>query len=126
MTRLPALLLVSALAAAPALALAQTAPVAPSTPAPNGAAEVNQRINNQQQRINQGTAAGALSQKQVGHDTRADNRVARQSARLQARDPNGQLTTRQTQRLNAELNQNSKAIAHQRAKGAAPVANTTQ
>ncbi len=123
MTRLPALLLAAAFAAVPVLAMAQTAP---ATPAPNGSSEVNKRLNNQQQRINQGAAAGTLNQKQINHDTKVDNHVANQATKMEARDPNGQLTKNQTRKLNTELNQNSRTINRQKAKTPAPGAVTTQ
>lgn len=114
MSRLPALLLAAAVAAMPALALAQT-------PAPNGAAEVNKRVTNQQQKTNQALSNGQLTQQQANRANKADARIANQSAKMQAKNPDGQLTAGQTKRLNTELNANRK-VATQQQKRNAPAA----
>lgn len=87
------------------------------TPAPNGAAEVNQRLQWQQQRTQQGVNSGQLTPGETQRVERNDARIASQEQRMQARDPNGQLTGAQTRRLNAELNRNSRIIKREKHNG---------
>lgn len=92
-----AVLTVKVLVLLPGLALAQNA-------------EVNQRLSNQTQRIDNGLAHGTLTTPEAQRLQRTDSRVVTQEQRMQARDGGGPLTAGQDIRLNRELNRNSRRI----------------
>jgi hypothetical protein len=75
--------------------------------------EVNQRLDNQQARINQGVAAGTMTGKQAAHDEAHDANIARRESVDEAKH-GGHLTKGEQNRLNKSLNKNSKHIYHQK------------
>jgi len=66
-------------------------------------AEVNKRLNNQQNRVNDGLEDGQLSNKQAKHIENQDARIRRQERRDAARD-GGHITKAEQRRLNREEN----------------------
>jgi hypothetical protein len=109
-------------------ALAQDAMTAtPGTPDPGHPRinEVQKRIDNQQNRVDQGISDGQVNAKQAAKD---DAKLAREQKSLntdEAKD-GGHITKAEQKNLNKRLNKGSKRIKHQRkmgaAKEAAPVA----
>lgn len=75
--------------------------------------EVNQRLNNQQARINHGVANGTLSAGQAARDEKHDANIARRESAAEARH-GGHLTKREQNRLNRSLNRNSRHIYRQK------------
>jgi hypothetical protein len=98
----------SAMFASPVLA--QTAQPDPGHPRVN---EVDDRLANQQNRINNGVANGQMTQGQANRDEKRDARVERQATRDEARH-GGHLTKREQRHMNRELNHNSRNIHRQR------------
>jgi hypothetical protein len=84
---------------------AQTAPV-PDHPREN---EVNQRLDNQQARINQGLANGTMTGKQAARDERHDANIAQREAVDESKHA-GHITKAEQARLNKSENKNSKRI----------------
>src|SRR5579884_3977078 len=82
--------------------LAQDAGMDPGHPRIN---EVDQRLQNQENRINQGVNNGTMSPRQAGRDERRDARVERQMQRDEAKH-HGHITKREQRHLNRELNHN--------------------
>lgn len=103
-----------AIALASGIATAEETVAAPAQPRVN---EVEQRLENQQQRIDNGVAAGEINAKQAAHDEAVNKRVAKQLSAAEAKH-NGHITKREQRRLNRELNHNSHHIARQRTHGA--------
>jgi hypothetical protein len=85
--------------------MAQTAPV-PDHPREN---QVNQRLDNQQARINQGVANGT----QAARDEKHDANIAQREAVDESKH-NGHLTKAEQARLNKSENRNSKRIHRQK------------
>ena len=104
-----ALGLVAAFASAVAMAQTGTTDV-PGHPRVN---EVNQRIDNQQQRIDAGVANGTITPKQAARDERHDTNIAQRTSAAEARH-GGHLTAAETRRLNRAENRNSRAIHRQK------------
>ena len=75
--------------------------------------EVDQRLINQQRRIDGGVNAGQIGARAEARDAGVDNRVARQLSRDEARH-NGHITGVEYRQLNRELNGNSARIYAQR------------
>jgi len=75
--------------------------------------EVNQRLDNQQARINQGVANGTMSEKQAAHDEAHDANIAKRESVDEAKN-GGHLTKGEQNRLNRSLNKNSKRIYKQK------------
>ena len=90
---------------------AQTPDTIPGHPRVN---EVDQRIENQQNRTERGVEQGTITGKQAVRDEHRDERIQNQATRMEAKN-GGHLTKHQTRRLNRELNHNSKHIKNQRA-----------
>ncbi len=88
-------------------AMAQTVPGHPRIN------EVDQRLENQQDRIDAGVNKGQVNAKQEARDSGRDTRVARQLSRDEAKN-GGKITKGEQRRMNRELNGNSKHIYHQR------------
>jgi hypothetical protein len=105
-----ALLLTGGLSTA---AFAQAATVVPGHPRVN---EVDQRLTNQQNRINAGVADGQVSEKQAAHDATRDAKIATQASKDEAAN-GGHLTKGEQHRLNRRLNHNSGKIYKQRHDG---------
>jgi len=103
-------LFVSAVAASgAALAQAEPTPV-PDHPRVN---EVNQRLDNQQNRIQNGVADGQINAKQEARDDKHDSNIAQRESHDQA-EHGGHLTKAEDRHLNKSLNKNSKRIHKQR------------
>jgi hypothetical protein len=89
--------------------MAQTAPV-PDHPREN---EVNQRLDNQQARINQGLANGTMTGKQAARDEKHDANIAQREAVDESKH-GGHITKGEQARLNKSENKNSKRIYKQK------------
>lgn len=89
--------------------MAQTAPV-PDHPREN---EVNQRLGNQQSRIDQGLANGTMSGMQAARDEKHDANIAQREAVDESKH-NGHITKAEQARLNKSENKNSKRIYKQK------------
>jgi len=89
------------------LATAQTVPDHPRVN------EVNQRLDNQQARINQGLANGTMTGKQAARDEAHDANIAKRESIDEAKH-NGHLTKGEQQRLNKSENKNSRRIYRQK------------
>jgi Skp family chaperone for outer membrane proteins len=109
-------LAVSAIAVSSAT-FAQTTPAA--APAPTDIPghprvnEVNQRLDNQQQRIQNGVADGQINAKQEARDESHDANIAQRESRDEA-EHGGHLTKAEQRHLNKSLNKNSGRIHKQR------------
>lgn len=91
------------------VAMAQTADV-PGHPRVN---EVNQRIDNQQNRISNGVANGTMNGKQAARDETRDANIAQRASTDEAKH-NGHLTKKETRNLNRAENRNSRDIRRQK------------
>jgi hypothetical protein len=89
--------------------MAQTAPV-PDHPREN---EVNQRLDNQQARIDQGLKNGTMTGQQAARDEKHDENVAQREAVDESKH-NGHITKAEQNRLNKSENKNSKRIYRQK------------
>jgi hypothetical protein len=89
------------------LSMAQTVPDHPRVN------EVNQRLDNQQARINQGLANGTMTGKQAAHDEAHDANIAKRESVDEAKH-NGHLTKGEQNRLNKSENKNSRRIYKQK------------
>ncbi|MDR3419233.1 MAG: hypothetical protein P4L83_23900 [Nevskia sp.] len=95
------------------VALAQAAPAVPPVPDHPRVNEVNQRLDNQQQRIQNGVADGQLNAKQAARDEKRDANIAQRESADEAKN-GGHLTKREQRNLNKSLNKNSRKIHKQR------------
>jgi hypothetical protein len=75
--------------------------------------EVNNRLENQQDRIQAGVKDGQFNAKQVTRDETRDNNIAARESADQAKH-NGHLTKREQRNLNKSLNKDSHNIHRQR------------
>ena len=75
--------------------------------------EVNQRLDNQQARINQGLANGTMTGKQAARDEAHDANIAKRESVDEAKH-NGHLTKGEQNRLNRAENRNSRRIYRQK------------
>ena len=75
--------------------------------------EVNQRLDNQQTRIDQGLANGTMSGKQAARDEAHDANIAKRESVDEAKH-GGHLTKGEQRRLNKSLNKNSNRIYKQK------------
>ncbi|HEY2779334.1 MAG TPA: hypothetical protein VGI90_01055 [Steroidobacteraceae bacterium] len=75
--------------------------------------EVNQRLDNQQARINQGLANGTMNGKQAARDEAHDANIAKRESVDEAKH-NGHLTKGEQRRLNKSENRNSRRIYRQK------------
>jgi hypothetical protein len=89
------------------LGMAQTVPDHPRVN------EVNQRLDNQQARINQGLANGTMTGKQAARDEAHDANIAKRESVDEAKH-NGHLTKGEQSRLNKSENKNSRRIYNQK------------
>jgi hypothetical protein len=99
----------AAMAAGPVMAQTQSNDV-PGHPRVN---EVNNRLQNQQNRINNGLKNGTMTQGQADRDETRDANIARRESVDEAKD-GGHLTKRQDRNLNKSLNKNSGKIYKQK------------
>lgn len=102
--------LILAILGSSGLAAAALAQDVPDHPRVN---EVNQRLDNQQARINQGLAKGTMSGKQAARDEARDTNIAQRESRDEAKH-NGHLTKGEQRRLNRSENRNSRHIYSQK------------
>ncbi|TCI06612.1 hypothetical protein EZM97_33870 [Dyella soli] len=103
----------AALASAGAMAQAATQDNVPGHPRVN---EVNNRLENQQDRIQAGVSDGQINAKQAARDEKQDANIAARESRDEAKH-NGHLTKAEQKNLNKSLNHDSKRIHKQRAAG---------
>jgi hypothetical protein len=75
--------------------------------------EVNQRLDNQQNRIQQGVADGQINAKQEARDEKHDANIAQRESRDET-EHGGHLTKAEQNHLNHSLNKNSRRIHKQR------------
>ncbi|MGO4504490.1 MULTISPECIES: hypothetical protein [unclassified Dyella] len=107
-----ALGLVAAFASAGAMAQTSTTDV-PGHPRVN---EVNQRLDNQQNRIQNGVADGQMNARQAARDEKQDANIAQRESRDEA-EHGGHLTKQEQKNLNKSLNKDSTRIHKQRTGG---------
>jgi hypothetical protein len=105
--------LLSSAVLAGALILASSAMAQAPDPGHPRVNEVDQRLQNQQNRIDNGVATGKLNARETAHDTSVDNRVARQMSADEAKN-GGHITKAEDAHLNSELNRNSDRIYDQK------------
>ncbi|OOG65997.1 hypothetical protein B0E46_00325 [Rhodanobacter sp. B04] len=104
-------LLVSAVfASGAAMAQATTDTAVPGHPRVN---EVNQRLDNQQNRIQNGVKDGQINAKQEARDEKHDSNIAQRESADEAKH-NGHLTKQEQHNLNKSENKNSRRIHRQR------------
>jgi hypothetical protein len=75
--------------------------------------EVNQRLDNQQARINQGLANGTMTGKEAARDEAHDANIAKRESVDEAKH-DGHLTKAEQNRLNRSENKNSRRIYRQK------------
>jgi hypothetical protein len=75
--------------------------------------EVNQRLSNQQQRIQSGQANGTINGKQAARDEKQDANIAKRESVDEAKH-NGHLTKGEDRRLNKSENHDSRRIRRQK------------
>jgi hypothetical protein len=90
--------------------MAQTQNDVPGHPRVN---EVNNRLDNQQNRINNGLKNGTMSAKQADRDETRDSNIARRESVDEAKH-DGHLTKQEQHNLNRSENRNSKDIYRQK------------
>jgi len=93
--------------------LASTGAMAQDVPDHPRVNEVNQRLDNQQARINQGLANGTMTGKQAARDEAHDANIAKRESVDEAKH-NGHLTKGEQRRLNRSENRNSRHIYRQK------------
>lgn len=102
--------MIAALASGAAMAQAAPQDNVPGHPRVN---EVNQRLDNQQNRIQAGVADGQINAKQEARDEKQDSNIAQRESADEAKH-GGHLTKGEQKRLNASENQDSRRIHKQR------------
>ena len=100
-------LTVALVLAASGAAFAQTAVPADPTATPR----IDQRVENQQQRINQGVASGQLNAKEAN---RLNRREAKLADNVAAAKADGTVTAKERRHLKHQANHNSQAIHKQK------------
>ncbi|HYA25569.1 MAG TPA: hypothetical protein VEF05_15505 [Terriglobales bacterium] len=121
MNKLSNLLLIVVIGGALSFAAAQTATPPQSEPAGPGVVDpghprvnqVDNRLGNQKDRIQQGLKNGTLTKQQAEHLARNDKRIAAQERRDMAAN-GGHLTKQEQKQLNREENRNSKKIYNEK------------
>jgi hypothetical protein len=100
------------------LAQAQTAtPEAPVATTPS-VGQIDQRLENQQKRIDAGVKDGQINAKQEMRDDKADAHVAKELSKDEAKN-GGTITKAESFKMNKQLNKNSHRIHRQREKAEA-------
>ena len=99
----------AALTFAPVALFAQTTTTTPPTPAPKHRATINQRKENQQDRIAQGVKSGSLSAGETSHLEHQEAGLNKEEAGMRAQD-NGKLTKQDRKTLRHQQNVESKRI----------------
>src|SRR5258708_5674492 len=110
-----AFLIMSSLIATTALSVPAFAQDA-SDPGHPRISEVDQRLQNQQNRINTDVSNGTMTTGQAARDEKRDARVQKQMTADEAKH-GGHITKAEQKHLNKELNKNSRAIHRQHKKG---------
>lgn len=87
--------------------------------------EVDQRLQNQQQRIDNGVSDGQLSATQATRDEARDAKVSQELSKDEAKH-NGHITKAEQNKMNRQLNRNSRKIHRQRATAPVPAATPMQ
>lgn len=95
-------------------AMAQTPPPAGDVPDHPRVNEVNDRLANQQKRIDNGVASGKITANQAAADEKRDANIARRESIDEAKH-GGHLTKQEQRNLNRSLNKNSRHIRRQKA-----------
>lgn len=93
--------------------MAQAVPAAQAVPGHGRINQVNKRLDNQQNRIQNGVAKGQLNARQEARDEKHDANIAQRESADEARH-NGHLTKREQHHLNKSENRNSRHIRKQR------------
>ena len=93
-------------------AFAQESPIVPGHPRVN---EVDQRLQNQQNRIDAGVQNGTLNAKQATADEKRDAKVGQELSADEAKN-GGHITKAEQAKMNKQLNKNSKKIHKQKEK----------
>lgn len=101
------LALIATLTLAPAAIFAQTTTT--PTPAPAKPATINQRKENQQDRIAQGVKSGQLTAGETAHLEHQEAGINKEERGMRAQD-NGKLTKQDRKTLNKQQNQESRRI----------------
>ncbi len=94
-------------------AMAQTTAPQVSDPGHPRVTEVNQRLENQQTRIQNGVADGQINAKQEARDEKQDANIAQRESADEAKN-GGHLTKNEQHNLNKSLNHDSRRIHKQR------------
>jgi len=112
-------------------AQAQTTAPTSVTPPPTGGVvsttgvgQVDQRLGDQQKRIDAGVKDGQIGAKQEMRDEKTDAHVSQELSKDEAKN-GGVITKAEQKKMNKQLNKNSKRIHRQRVKGAGKVAPVT-
>jgi len=82
--------------------------------------EIDNRLQDQQNRVNAGEAAGKITPTQAARDDARDEKVSNELSADQAKN-NGHITKAEQRKMNRQLNRNSKKI-HKQKKSATPTA----
>lgn len=93
--------------------MAQTAPANNDVPGHPRVNEVNNRLQNQQNRVDNGLKNGTMSQAQAQRDDQHDENIARRESADEARH-GGHLTKQEQRNLNRSENGNSRRIYKQK------------
>lgn len=99
--------------AAALLATTFVAPAFAEDPGHPRVNEVDQRLDNQQKRVDAGVKDGTITAKQEKRDEKRDAKVEKQMTKDEAKH-NGHITKHEQKKLNKELDKNSKDIHKQR------------
>lgn len=105
---LKSLFLTAALVLSPAAVLAQSAPAATPTPGKHDY-DINQRKENQQDRIANGVKSGQLTAGETAHLEKQESAINREERAMRAQD-NGHLTKQDRRTIHQQQNQESRRI----------------
>lgn len=100
--------LIASLAFAPAVIFAQTTPAPAAAPSHHDY-DINQRKENQQDRIGQGVKSGQLTAGETSHLEKQESAINNEEHNMRAQD-NGHLTRQDRKTLHRQQNQESRRI----------------
>lgn len=104
------LLLTAALVLSPGVVLAQSVPTPATAPTPGKHDyDINQRKENQQDRIGQGVKSGQLTAGETSHLEKQESAINREEHNMRAQD-NGHLTKQDRKTIHQQQNQESRRI----------------
>lgn len=104
------LLLTAALVLSPAIVLAQSAPTPAATPTPGkNDYNINQRKENQQDRVANGVKSGQLTAGETAHLEKQESAINHEERNMRAQD-NGHLTQQDRKTIHQQQNQESRRI----------------